>query len=129
MTTNISQLTPEELNEIKAKLLENKTQVQEELEKFGHKKDGTYEALYPELGNKDDENAEEVAAYSANLSLERELESSLRDVQAALKRIKENKYGICKYCGQPIDEKRLLARPESSTCVDCKKRLKGENIK
>ncbi|MFA5022441.1 MAG: hypothetical protein WC508_05165 [Patescibacteria group bacterium] len=33
---------------------------------------------------------------------------------------------MCKYCGQVIEEKRLMIRPTSSSCVACKKKLQGE---
>jgi DnaK suppressor protein len=85
-----------------------------------------YDAKFPNMGDKEDENAEEVATYSTNLTLERTLESSLRDVQQALKRIEKGTYGICKYCNKEIDEKRLRARPASSSCVECKKKFTQE---
>lgn len=82
-----------------------------------------YDAHFPSFGDKDDENAAEVAIYSDNLTLERTLESSLRDVNNALKRIKEGTYGICRYCGKDIGLQRLKARPTSSACVECKEKL------
>jgi RNA polymerase-binding protein DksA len=82
-----------------------------------------YEAVFPNFGDSEDENAAEVTQFSNNLTLERTLESTLRDVKKALENIKEGKYGICKYCGKNIDEKRLTARPTSSSCIDCKKKL------
>ncbi|HRU90169.1 MAG TPA: hypothetical protein P5094_02540 [Patescibacteria group bacterium] len=30
---------------------------------------------------------------------------------------------MCKYCHKKIDEKRLLARPFSSSCIKCKNKL------
>ena len=75
---------------------------------------------------KDDENAAEVATYSDRLSLEHALEKQLRDVNKALANMAKKSYGICKYCGKSIEEKRLVIRPTSSSCVACKKRLKGE---
>jgi len=85
-----------------------------------------YSAKFPNMGDKEDENAEEVATYSTNLTLERTLEASLRDVEKALERIKKGTYGICKYCNKEIDEKRLRARPASSSCVECKKSFTQE---
>jgi DnaK suppressor protein len=85
-----------------------------------------YSTDFPNMGDKEDENAEEVATYSTNLTLERTLESSLRDVEKALSRIKNGTYGICKYCQKEIDEKRLRARPSSSSCVECKKSFTQE---
>ncbi|MFH2063363.1 MAG: TraR/DksA family transcriptional regulator [bacterium] len=88
--------------------------------------DGDFRAEFPKIGDKEDENAEEVATYSTNLTLEHTLESSLRDVVKALDRIEKGTYGVCKYCNQEISEKRLRARPASSSCVECKKSFKQE---
>ncbi len=79
---------------------------------------------YPQYGNKEDENAAEVATFSDNLSLQQSLKQGLRDIKKALERIKTGTYGVCKYCHQEIDERRLKARPESGSCISCKnKRL------
>ena len=84
-----------------------------------------FEADFPDYGNKDDENASEVATFSDNLSLEHTLERTLEDVTAALERVAKGTYGQCRYCGQEIDGRRLRARPESGSCVQCKaKQLK-----
>ncbi len=87
---------------------------------------GTYKSRYPDYGEKEDENATEVAVFSDRLAIEETLEKDLRDVNKAIENIKKGTYGICKYCKKPIDEKRLRIRPESSSCVECKRRLKGE---
>lgn len=84
-------------------------------------------ARFPSYGEKDDENAAEVAQYSDNLSLGDTLEHTLADVEAALKRIADGTYGICKYCGKEIEEPRLRIRPSSSSCIKCKQKLKGQN--
>jgi DnaK suppressor protein len=57
---------------------------------------------------------------------ERVLEDNLEDIDAALRRIENGKYGICKYCQSPIDIKRLMARPTASSCVKCKTELQAE---
>ena len=82
---------------------------------------------YPEYGSAEDENAAEVATFSDELSLEQKLEESLGDVRSALDRIAKGTYGLCRYCGQAIDPRRLEARPESSSCVACKEKLKTLN--
>jgi RNA polymerase-binding protein DksA len=114
------------LKEIEAKLADEKSKLENELGQISTKniKNPTdYQANFPDFGSSEDENAAEVTTFTDNLTLERTLESALRDVNKALANIKTGKYGICKYCGKEIDEKRLLARPASSSCVDCKKRL------
>jgi len=117
------------LKDIEAQLNEEKERLERELAEFttqNPKNKSDYDASFPSMGDKEDENAEEVATYSTNLTLERTLESSLRDVNKALDRLKEGTYGICKYCNKQIDEKRLRARPASSSCIECKKSLTQE---
>ena len=119
----------ETLETIKQSLEEEKKRLESELANFTKKdtqiKDN-YKTDFPEFGNDDDENANEVAEYSDRLSLEHALEKELRDVNKALASIAEDKYGICNHCSQPIEEERLKVRPTSSSCVGCKKKLKGE---
>lgn len=114
------------LKEIETKLIEEKTRLENELAQISTKntKNPTdYQANFPDFGSSEDENAAEVTTFTDNLTLERTLESALRDTNKALENIKKGKYGVCKYCEKEIDEKRLLARPASSSCIDCKKKL------
>lgn len=113
------------IKQAKASLLEEKIRLENELDKLGNKR-GVDDATFPDYGDKEDENAAEVAEYAANLSLESDLEKALRDVVGALERIEKGTYGICKYCKKPIEEKRLIARPTSSACVECKKAITQE---
>ncbi|MAF14061.1 MAG: hypothetical protein CMI53_04190 [Parcubacteria group bacterium] len=118
------------LNTIKNKLAEEKSHLENELATFAKKDskiDDNYQTDFPDFGTKDDENAAEVATYSDRLSLEHTLEKQLRDVNKALASITKGNYGICKHCGNSIEEKRLEIRPTSSSCVSCKKKLKGED--
>lgn len=121
--------TQELLEQIKQILLQEKIRLETELSKFAkknpHVKDD-YDASFHEYGNKDDENALEVAQYITDKPLEETLEKELRDVKKSMERLDNGSYGICKYCEKPIDEKRLLARPTSSACVECKKTLTQE---
>ena len=115
------------LKKIEDSLLEEKARLKEQLKQFAPKEGAdAYEVNFPQIGDKDDENAAEVDTYSTNLALERTLSSAYRDIDGALKRIKDGTYGPCKYCGKQIDPKRLMARPVSSACIDCKKKLTQE---
>ena len=44
-------------------------------------------------------------------------------LQEAIKRSDDRTYGICENCGEQISEKRLLARPVTTHCIDCKSKL------
>jgi len=80
-----------------------------------------YDAKFPDFGDKDDENAAEVAAFEKNLSLEKTLEVSLFNVNKALQKIGAGNYGLCEKCSAPINPKRLEAFPSATTCMACKK--------
>lgn len=117
------------LSQIRAMLLAEKNRLEEELNKFTKKNpkvSGDYDSAFPEYGDKEDENAAEVTEYVTNLPLEQNLEHTLRDINKSLERLDKGGYGICKYCQKPIEEKRLLARPTSSACVECKKAITQE---
>ncbi|MDP1709463.1 MAG: TraR/DksA C4-type zinc finger protein [Candidatus Komeilibacteria bacterium] len=119
----------QKLEQFKKLLVEEKTRLEEELKQFAKpnpRAEDDYNAQFPERGDKEDENAAEIADYTVNLPLERALEKQLQDVDVAIKRIDEGNYGLCKYCHQPIEEKRLEARPTSSACISCKKQLTQE---
>ena len=124
-TTPVKNTLPKEfLNTIKKKLLEDKEKFEKELTKFAKKGTGdNAEAAFPNYGDSEEDNAHEVADYEANLSIENDLEKTVRDIKAMLKKIETGEYGICKYCHKPIEQKRLLARPTSSACVECKKAI------
>lgn len=118
------------LEHFKVRLLEEQTRLTQELEDIGHadplQKD-QFMPDYQESGsNSEDDNAQEIAEYADDLSIEARIEAELKDVKKALESVDKGTYGICKYCGKPIDEKRLEARPASSSCIECKKILTQE---
>ncbi|OGL62238.1 hypothetical protein A3E97_00145 [Candidatus Uhrbacteria bacterium RIFCSPHIGHO2_12_FULL_47_12] len=123
-------MTKDLVSKAKTLLEEEKMRLETELSKFSHRNpkatEESFQANFPNNGDSEDENASEVAQFSDNLSLEDELEKALRDVESTLKQIDKGNYGTCKYCHQPIDERRLLARPTSSSCIQCKKTLTQE---
>ena len=119
----------EVLEKIKKNLSDEKTRLEKELKEFAHKDPSipdNYKSDFPNFGNDDDENANEVAEYTDRLSLEHTLEKELRDVNKAIEKIEKDDYGKCKYCKEEINKERLIARPTSTSCVACKKKLKGE---
>jgi len=76
----------------------------------------------------------------ASLESDRNFDLRIRDrerklimkMQEAIKRMDDGVFGICEVCGGPISEKRLMARPVTTLCIDCKmkqekmEKLKGE---
>lgn len=110
------------------KLLENQLkEFESRLASITIKTDHGEETQFPDLGDAPDENAAEVDQYQNTLALTETLEKEIKDIKEARQRIADGTYGVCKYCGQEIKEERLKIRPTSSSCVDCKKRLSGED--
>ena len=105
------------LTKLAGKLEEEKSRIMKEL---------TGVSGYKDLGDDVDDNAAEIAQYTNDLSVETELEKTLRDIDKALLRVKSGDYGTCKYCGDQIGEKRLEIRPTSSSCIACKKTFTKE---
>jgi RNA polymerase-binding protein DksA len=108
-------------------LLSEKERIEQELATLGSKDPSKPDIVYPESGsNSEDDNAAEITEFVDMLSVEARLEAELKDVNKAIEAVGKGNYGICKYCGKEIDEKRLEARPASSSCIACKKVLTQE---
>jgi len=54
----------------------------------------------------------------AKASVERR-EAMLRDIEAALQRIDDGNYGLCRDCDAVIDPRRLEIDPTVLRCIDC----------
>lgn len=121
---NTKYFDEEFLEEIEEILKEEKQQIERKLE------------LHEEHTKEDsedtgDHNKEDKIGQLQNVamdeSLKNTLEKKLEDIEDALGRIENGTYGICKYTEKPIDKKRLLARPTSTSSVEAKKFLTDEN--
>lgn len=119
-------INKETLQTIKENLLAEKKRLVEDLDKIS--KPDSHEAdnrgtQFPEYGDKPDENAQEISDFSTTVATQKVLEKSLDDINKALERIENGNYGICKYCHNAINEKRLIARPTAGACISCKTEL------
>lgn len=118
-------LTKEEIGKIKTDLVNRRAQILEDLKDIAED-DGERKVKFPEYGDKSDENAQEIGEYTTNLATDKVLESTLRDIDSALDRIEKGTYGVCKYCGDHIAKKRMMARPVASACIPCKTKLQSQ---
>lgn len=73
---------------------------------------GEFKPKFDELGHEDGENASEVENFANDLGVTNALEEKLKNVERALQRIEEGKYGF-NDDGTEIDEARLRALPEA----------------
>lgn len=53
------------------------------------------------------------------------VEDEVHQVQQALKRQAEGRYGVCEDCNQDIDPERLAVRPHATLCIECQRRQEG----
>jgi DnaK suppressor protein len=64
----------------------------------------------------------------AALESDRNFELRIRDrerklinkIRKALEKIEDGSFGFCEVCGEPIEFKRLEARPVTTHCIECK---------
>ena len=64
----------------------------------------------------------------ASMESDRNFELRIRDrerklinkIRKALEKIEDGSFGFCEICGEPIEFKRLEARPVTTLCIDCK---------
>lgn len=114
------------LGEIKQKLEEKKETLEKQLASFAKKDEnvkGDWDTRFPEIpGGQLEEAASEVEEYSTNLPIEYSLESRLKEVNIALEKIRNGKYGNCDKCGKEIPEDRLKISPEARFCMKCEKK-------
>lgn len=115
------------LKELENKLYKKKEELEKELKKFAQKDKnlkGDWDTKYPQFGsssaNPVEDSADEVEEYANLLPVEYSLELTLQDINKAIKKIKDKKYGLCEKCKKQIDIERLKALPESKTCKECK---------
>lgn len=117
-------LTMEQLEYFKNKLIQKKESIENQLNTFARKNNGIrndYETIFEQIGDKADENADEVTAYEEKLAIEHELETNLQEIEEALARISNGTYGFCTDCKQMISLERLEAMPEATLCIKCEK--------
>jgi len=109
----------------KAKLLEEKTLVEEELLSIGKKdENGNWDAVPDtEMINQEvpDEAdmADRAEDYEERTIKVGSLSERLANINKALEKIENHNYGICEVCGEKIEEERLDINPAAPTCTIC----------
>lgn len=80
-------------------------------------------------GTDDDEHDPEGATTSAQWShatgMRRSTLAQLDEVDRALTRTAQGRYGVCTRCGQAIGDARLEARPAAELCIRCAREVAG----
>jgi len=100
--------------EIKKKLLSQKKNLLDEA--LAALNELPEQTVFPDLG--DQASAEIDRNFMLRLrGRERKL---LKKIEEAIERIDKGIFGICDKCGEPIDIRRLEARPVTNMCIECK---------
>lgn len=113
-----------ETNTHKEKLLGEKNLIEKELGDIAKKDHSTglwvavpSEQLFEEADENDMADREED--FEERSSTVEILSARLHAIEKALKSIEEGTYGVCKSCGNKIEEDRLEANSAASTCKAC----------
>jgi len=69
-----------------------------------------------------DEGTDESEEVGNRLAMAQDLKNRLDEVDVALSKIQNGKYGICEKCGKGIESAVLAIDPESRFCKTCKLR-------
>lgn len=115
-----------DINFFKKRLEEELSLVEKELNDVGrrnpdNKLDWEAEPADFDTSSADDnETADKIEEFEGNTAVLKELEIRYNDIKDALKKIKEETYGFCEVCGQPIEEERLVANQAARTCKEHK---------
>jgi len=113
-------LTQSQINQLAKKLNEDyKTllrEVREELENSGNQH--RIDLLNEEPGDSGDESMANALADFNLTILDRHIDG-MRDIEAALQRIKNGEYGVCTDCGDDVGFPRLQAYPTAKRCIVC----------
>lgn len=72
-------------------------------------------------------------ADTADQTVQREIDYTIKgivqdevhQVQIAMRRQAEGRYGICDGCGEQIDPERLAVRPQATMCISCQRKQEG----
>ena len=116
------------LIQLKKQLLEEKAKIESdigEVAEQNHKSKGRsrWSIRLPFFGKRQtaeqDENADQVEEYIEELSVERQLEIRVSDIDSALSKIENGTYGKCEKCDKEIEESRLKVNPEARTHTKC----------
>jgi RNA polymerase-binding protein DksA len=72
---------------------------------------------------KREEEATEAAELENRLAQEKNILDQINDIDYALKKIQQGRFGLCENCSQPITPERLEALPQAKLCINCKTKL------
>lgn len=113
-------LTEKELEELRARLLEEKRELEDQLATI---EEAQFAATQSDLTGEvsfDDESADAgtfTFERERDLSIENNVRDLLGKIERALQRMDDGTYGLCERCRRPIEKARLKALPYADLCI------------
>jgi DnaK suppressor protein len=115
-------LTPQQLQELRQRILDRRRQLAAELRGDAERSRGEqYGELAGATHDSGDESVADLLADLDQAELNRDL-AELRDLEVARMRMEGGTYGICTDCSTQISYERLRANPGAVRCVACQSR-------
>jgi RNA polymerase-binding protein DksA len=115
----MSALTKKQTEELAMQLRSRHTQLLSEIrEELARSSDPHYIDLAGQVNDFGDESVADMLADIGAAQVDHQV-SEVRDIEAALARIKAGEYGVCIDCGATVAAKRLQAWPTAKRCIQC----------
>jgi len=112
------------LAEVRARLEQERASLQSDIEALAIENQAQQDDYG--VGNHVADDATEMFTRERDLALRGNAHDLLTQVEAAIKRIDEGRYGTCARCGQPIASERLQALPYAIYCISCQSLVEHE---
>ena len=103
------------VDEFKQTLIQRRVELSERQERVTRHTRHRDEPLPPDFADQ----AVELANGETLVALDREISQELCQIDHALRRIEADQYLDCEKCGEPIADKRLIAVPYATRCIQC----------
>lgn len=114
--------SPQDLKHFEQQLRQRRGALRDDIEaKLRQSQREDFAELAGRVHDAGEESVAELVMSTNFSTLDREA-AELRDVEAALERLRGGRYGKCIECGGEIDRERLLVNPAAQRCIQCQTR-------
>lgn len=116
----MSDLSEDQMDDLRANLEAERDSLEEELAEHGRKVNRDWQGTSGSQGEEPDPNdsADNIEELSTNIPLVEELEKRHKEIGKAIEKMDAGSYGACDVCKKPIPFDRLEANPAASTCIE-----------
>ena len=112
------ELTPEQVRELEQQLRERREYLRGEIrDELQRMEDEHYSDLAGSVHDSGDESVADMLSDLQYGLVDRQVEE-MREIEVALQRIREGRYGHCRVCDEPIEVARLRAQPAATRCLE-----------